>query len=201
MNKYQKNQLTNKTKQSLFYSYLTSVIIFLFPIITNCQEAVSFEIVPEKVNNLYNDSNKEMQCQYLISTLHALTGSRYGEKSIRYNFGDVDGNNCTDLKDGIALLAFLTDILNPGYNNISIQKVLSNTNTVSIKVGDVVVDYLNIVKMPVLLDNDISNNIIVAGVAFTVKFSPQIYIESVESDFFWHILFATRISGRRASLL
>ena len=57
MNKYQKNQFTNKTNQSLFYSYLTIVTIILFSIITNCQEATSFEIVTDKVNNIFNDNS------------------------------------------------------------------------------------------------------------------------------------------------
>ena len=161
-------------------------MIILFPIITNCQETASFENESDKVNNfnLYSDSNKEMHCLYLISSLHALAGSRYARKSISYNNFDVVSDGYINIKDGITHLAFLTDIFNSGYKNISFQKVLSEKNSVSIKVGDVIVDYSSIIKVPVLLDADISNDIIVADAAFTVRFDPRIYIESVESEFF-----------------
>jgi PKD repeat protein len=144
----------------------------------------SYTKLDERGNNeiVVYDDNNEVQCQNVIVALDVLT--MRPNKSKRFHYDGYDGS--VGLEDGIINLAFLVDILNSNDTKKSSQKLSSKTNSnkVSIRIGEVIDDLAGIVQVPIVLDADVSNNILVACVAFTVKYSSQIEIESVESEFF-----------------
>jgi len=112
----------------------------------------SYTKLDERGNNeiVVYDDNNEVQCQNVIVALDVLT--MRSNKSKRFLSVDYNGNGRIGLEDGIINLAFLMDILNSNDTKKSSQKLSSRTNSnkVSIRIGEVIDDLAGIVQVPIV---------------------------------------------------